>query len=332
MIRFRLIFISASIWLTTGKVYSQDPHFSQYFATPLTLNPALTASMDGAFRVATHLRQQWPLPGSPYTTAAGSFEHQLLRQRIPENDKAGIGVMFMEDESLTGGLKTTYASLSFAYQKSIDEFQRIGAGFQGTYGNRRTDPNRLSFHNQFDTDRFNTALPSGEPLYQPIPPTLGLNAGILYHYEDITSKVFAGASIYHVNRPRISMVNDSLNRIAARGTIHFGSMFLYGANLRFTFHGCWQTQGGANETSLGGAVGYDMSPSSTIFAGAWCRFNESVYPYVSLVTGPMQFAMTYDFTISRLRTARPKYTSIELSFIYSMPDDRFERRAMPWYY
>ena len=319
-------------WMISSASHAQDPHFSQYFATPLTLNPALTASMDGAFRVATHMRQQWPAPGSPYTTAAGSFEHQLFRSRIPENDRAGIGAMFMEDESLSGGLKTTYASLSVAYQKSLDEFQRIGVGFQGTYGNRRADLSRLSFHNQFESDRFNTSLPSGEPDFQPMPATMGLNAGLLYHYEDINRKVFAGASLYHMNRPRISMMNDSLNRIPTRATVHFGTMFLYGSNLRFTFHGCWQLQGGAHEASVGGAVGYDIGETTTIFAGVWSRINESIYPYVSCVLGSMQVAMTYDFTISRLYTSTPRYASIELSFIYSMRDDRFERRAMPWYY
>jgi hypothetical protein len=31
----------------TFKVVAQDPHFSQFFASPLTLNPAFTGKFDG---------------------------------------------------------------------------------------------------------------------------------------------------------------------------------------------------------------------------------------------------------------------------------------------
>ena len=31
---------------------AQDPNFSQFFASPLTLNPAMTGLFDGTFRVA----------------------------------------------------------------------------------------------------------------------------------------------------------------------------------------------------------------------------------------------------------------------------------------
>ncbi|HNA97235.1 MAG TPA: type IX secretion system membrane protein PorP/SprF, partial [Chitinophagaceae bacterium] len=39
---------------------AQDPNFSQFFASPLTLNPALTGKFDGTFRVAGNFRNQWP--------------------------------------------------------------------------------------------------------------------------------------------------------------------------------------------------------------------------------------------------------------------------------
>ena len=38
-------------------VNAQDPNFSQFFASPLTLNPALTGKFDGTFRVAGNYPQ-----------------------------------------------------------------------------------------------------------------------------------------------------------------------------------------------------------------------------------------------------------------------------------
>jgi hypothetical protein len=36
---------------------AQDPNFSQFFASPLTLNPALTGKFDGSFRLAGNYRK-----------------------------------------------------------------------------------------------------------------------------------------------------------------------------------------------------------------------------------------------------------------------------------
>ena len=35
---------------------AQDPNFSQFFASPLTLNPALTGKFDGLYRIAGNYR------------------------------------------------------------------------------------------------------------------------------------------------------------------------------------------------------------------------------------------------------------------------------------
>jgi hypothetical protein len=41
-------------------VHAQDPHFSQFFSSPLTLNPAFTGKFDGSWRLAANHRDQWP--------------------------------------------------------------------------------------------------------------------------------------------------------------------------------------------------------------------------------------------------------------------------------
>jgi type IX secretion system PorP/SprF family membrane protein len=311
---------------------AQDPRFSQFFASPMSLNPALTANIDGPFRLAANVRQQWRAMGSPFTTAGLSFEHGLFRQSIPEYDRSGMGVMLMQDQAPGVGLKSIYASLSFAYHKALDENQRFGIGFQGTYGNRSVNPALLTYHNQFEVDRFNTSLPSGEQGMQPLPATIGMNAGMLYQYEDADKRFYAGASLYHLNRPRQTMLYDSLNRMPSRVTVHAGATILTGSLIRISAHSIWQTQAKASEFSIGGAVGYDLGEIHTIYAGSWYRYNESIYPYISYVAGPIQVALSYDFTVSTLKGKNPRYSSLELSFVLNGPDNSFQRKVMPWYY
>jgi type IX secretion system PorP/SprF family membrane protein len=325
-----------SLWfclmLAGAAVQAQDPRFSQYFASPMTLNPALTGNIDGSLRVAMNFRQQWWAASSPFQTTSLSFEHRLFMNSLGEYDRFGVGGMVMTDNSMSGALKSTYASLSTAFHKGLGEQHRLGIGFQGTYGNRVLDLNKISFYNQFDADGFNTNLPSGESGLSAMKPTLGLQTGLMYTYEDALMRVYGGFSMYHINQPRQTVMDDSTSRLPRRYTVHAGMVLLSGEALRITAHTLWQQQAKASEFSIGGAVGYDIGETQTFYAGAWYRLKESVYPYVSYVRNGIQVALTYDMQVSTMRQALPKNGSVELSFIYSKPDNRFEKRAMPWNY
>ena len=47
---------------------AQDIHFSQFYFSPLNLNPAATGIFDGDYRIAGNHRQQWRSVTTPYTT------------------------------------------------------------------------------------------------------------------------------------------------------------------------------------------------------------------------------------------------------------------------
>ena len=53
---------------------AQDPNFSQFFASPLTLNPALTGKFDGVVRVAGNYRNQWPTINNAFVTKTVSVD------------------------------------------------------------------------------------------------------------------------------------------------------------------------------------------------------------------------------------------------------------------
>ena len=63
-------------------IKAQDPNFSQFFASPLTLNPALTGKFDGAVRVAGNYRNQWPTIENAYVTKTVSVDFGLLKNKL----------------------------------------------------------------------------------------------------------------------------------------------------------------------------------------------------------------------------------------------------------
>ena len=146
-----------------GTTFAQDPNFSQFFVSPLTLNPALTGKFNGNFRVAGNYRDQWPEISKAFITSTISFDLPILTGKISDLDTWGIGVMAMTDKTANGVLSGNFISLTTAYHKGIDEdgLQQIGIGFQGTFSNKRLDGTKLNFLDELDQNG-GWSIPSSE--------------------------------------------------------------------------------------------------------------------------------------------------------------------------
>src|SRR5258708_32532688 len=108
-----LTFILAAAFETA--VEAQDPAFSQFFASPLTLNPALTGKFNGVLRVAGNYRNQWPSINNAFVTGTISLDAPIMRNRLPDNDTWGVGIMAMTDRTAGGILNSNFISVSTAY-------------------------------------------------------------------------------------------------------------------------------------------------------------------------------------------------------------------------
>src|ERR1700680_159388 len=83
--------------------YGQDPSFSQFFSSPLNVNPALTANINADWRFISNLRAQWIGPASPDATGTVSFDKKIVQNKIPnvsEKNIMGIGGMLMYDYAM----------------------------------------------------------------------------------------------------------------------------------------------------------------------------------------------------------------------------------------
>jgi type IX secretion system PorP/SprF family membrane protein len=188
--------------------FAQDPNFSQFFVSPLTLNPALTGKFDGVFRVAGNYRNQWPSINNAFTTYTVSVDGGILRNRIPEFDQFGIGVMAFSDKAGNGVLQNNYMALSTAYHKALDEngFHQIGLGFQGTYVNKRLNVAGLHFEDMLQSNGFTGITSEDFSGKNKLNVSyLDVNMGLLYNgTTNGSNNFYLGASMYHVNRPKES--------------------------------------------------------------------------------------------------------------------------------
>src|SRR5690625_5057519 len=144
--KFLLVFIGIAFFMMHN-IRAQDPHFTQFFASPLTLNPAFTGLFSGDIRVAAIYRSQWSHIALPYVTGTVSVDANILKNYIPYQDSWGVGGIALYDREAGGGLKTTYGGLSTAYHKGLDPegAQSLTVGLQLAYVQKRLDPTKLTF-------------------------------------------------------------------------------------------------------------------------------------------------------------------------------------------
>lgn len=301
---------------------AQDPHFSQFFASPLTLNPAFTGKFDGTLRVAGNYRNQWPAFNNVYTTSTLSVDFDILKSRLPDYDTWGIGILALTDKAGSGVLTNNYLAVSTSYHKALDEdgFKQIGIGFQGTYGQKKLDRNKLFFEDQLTPFGFTGVTQETFNNENLNINYFDVNAGLLFSAStDESNNFYLGASMYHINRPRESFQGASWN-IATRTTISAGGYFPVSDILTLHTSGIYQYQNKSVETVIGGALGAALdaqsaSPSN-VYGGLWYRLNDAVIPYVGLEFSNLRIGASYDVNVSALKAGSQSRGGMEISLIY----------------
>jgi type IX secretion system PorP/SprF family membrane protein len=321
--------------VVTGRAVAQDPHYSQYFSSPLTLNPAFTGYYDGKHRLTTNFRNQWLGAGDPFTTATIGFDTRVMSSKF-QNNLLGIGINVLGDRTATGAYNSNYASLSAAYHQSLDEegFQHIGIGFQGNMGTRKLDYNRLPFNAQFASRGFDLSLDNTENFVSRNASYYDLNFGLLYNYVKDRKRFYFGTSYYHINQPSMTFLGNDPYTLPARLSIHSGASFLVGQQGELFLSGHYMSQGGANSSTIGMAYGYspfEMDDNRVFYAGVFYRNKDAVYPYLGLLYNDFQIGLSYDVNTTGVQISNKRNRSFELSIVYHFFDPAALRRVMPWY-
>lgn len=318
MRKLLLLFITI---ISFAKAHAQDPHFTQFFASPLTLNSAFTGKFDGTIRVAGNYRNQWPTINRAYNTKALSIDFPILQGSIAEIDRLGVGIQGYSDQSADGAVKFNYASGSAAFHKGLSEngYDQLGAAFQVTYANMQINSSKLKFEDQLTSlgftgvtsEIFNNSTLSRK--------YIDVNAGVLYTGSKTDQdNYYAGISLYHINKPKQSFTGG-FYELAPRATIHAGGYFPSGTTGTIHLSAMYSSQAKASETVFGGAYQFRLTEEenpTSFYAGAWYRVKDAIAPYVGLEFGTLRLGMTYDVNMSDLKTASNSRGGFEISLIY----------------
>lgn len=325
----------------SGVIQAQSYHFSQFFSTPLLTNPAHSGLTNGPYRVSANLRSQGTIGGSPYLTGYVSGDISPMRKYLPAGHKAGLGLYLMNDKSLGGGFQTNTVGFSAAYNLALDKLGKnnFGLGLQGTYNQRRIDFSKLSFGNQWGPDGYDPSRPIGEIL-----PSSGqanksyfdVNAGILYNFLTEKRAFFGGFSVYNILRHNDNILPEEF-KMPTRYMLQGGSKFPAGEEGNMYVSLTHMRQAKAAETILGAAYGLNLNKEkeegedNELSFGLWYRYKDAVIPYLGYQLNGFRASLSFDYTVSEIRTGAQIKNAYELTLVFSAIDKLNLKTTVPWY-
>ena len=280
---------------------AQDIHYSQFYNSPLTLNPALAGKHSGSFRIALNYRNQWfgVVDGySPYVTPSASFDKPFAFSK----DAIGVGILLLNDKTGNNRLNSFLALASGAYHKSLGRKHSFSGGLQIGVLQKRIDSDNLEWGTQFKDDHFNHNLPSGESIENSTSTMADLNLGILWN--GLVSKsvqLYAGFSLFHFNQPKISFIVDSEERVPTRILFHAGADIELNDKTRLIPSFVYTSVLSYAEVNLGTAVEFDLTRQTGFYIGGYYRINDAAIAYTAVEWRNARIGLNYDFTVSGLK-------------------------------
>lgn len=301
--------------------FGQDPGFSQFFANPLYLNPALSGTTELP-RTVLNYRNQWPQKGSTFTTYAISFD------QLSKKMNTGYGIQIYHDKELNNIINSSSAAFSYSYHLKINQFSFITMGLQAGIVLKQFNANNLIFPSGID--QLSGAI-SGTTLNQYSSENKtypDFSVGVVGQHNEF----FGGVSVHHLTQPDESIIEgDQKGKLPMKITVHGGARsrkFHHGLLSReFTFSPniIYQQQGSFKQLNMG----IYLIEKSFQF-GAWYRNNLDIRPdaiiaLVGFAREKFQFGYSFDFTLSQLSNYSHGSHEVSLTFFFGQKSGKIIR-------
>ncbi|MBP7273969.1 MAG: PorP/SprF family type IX secretion system membrane protein [Saprospiraceae bacterium] len=320
-------------------LYAQDRHYSQFYASPLTLNPALTGAYNAKYRVAGIYRNQWSgaLP-QPYTTYGADVD---VRFRMPttarSKDAVAAGIYFVKDNVSGIDFINNQMGLSLAYHKALDykSTQYLSVGLQGSLNQRNVNYEKLMFQDQFNGINGYT-IPTQEVLPENNFSYGDLNLGVNYTVSvGKKTQFFVGGAYHHILRPQVSFFardennkdkNFPANKLFSKFSAHTSANISFSETFSISPRVLAQLQGPHLETTVGNNFRFYFSngDKTAFTVGAWARASknadgvslDAIVGLLGIEFNNIVIGASYDTYISNVQTLKNGSGAFEVSIQY----------------
>jgi len=307
----RIIQVIALFFLLgfSKKIIAQDPIFSQFYANPLYLNPALAGS-DHCPRVNLNYRNQWPgLNGTTYATYSASYDQYVNKLA------GGVGLLVLHDVAGPASLTTNNISGIYNYHLKVTHTFNMNFALQGTWFQKSIDWSKLTFGDMIDARSgfvYNTLETPKQNQVQ----GWDFSAGTFGY----TKNLYGGLAVNHLTQPNEGLLTQS--NLPMKFTAHFGAVIPVGDHrttdaITLSPNILYQKQQDIQQLFLGLYL-----KKGALVSGLWYRDKDAFTLLLGIQQKHFKVGYTYDVTVSKLTNAT--YGAHELSFalLFSCKDPK----------
>lgn len=273
--KFKGLIILLSI-LCFQELIAQDARYSQFYASPLTLNPAFTGLNSARYRVSTLFRSQGTSLSSPFTTYSSNYDMNFGKRAFAR-EYFGVGFSVLNDFLGGGAIVNNQFTASGAFHKILSRRHLLSGGLQlGVSSMSIRNYQDLTMpdnHNGYAyTQGFNNdpnLRVNGKPMFD-------ANIGILHLGKIGRNNIFSGISIYHLVPMKSGLHNVSTNNYR-RFTVHGGYKYKILEVYKLTPHFIFNSQGPSSELNIGlnfeNCIPDSKNPDAVFSFGTYFRIN-----------------------------------------------------------
>lgn len=281
---------------------AQDFQLSQYYQSPLYLNPGF-AGITPQQRIVLNHRVQWPNLPQAFVTSVASYDMFVDKLR------SGFGVLVSTDKMGSAGWRTNNASLIYSYKVRLTEKLVFSPGLSFGYGQNGLDRSKLIMGDQL---QYNGETTDAELRKLGQHSYFDVGSGFLLY----SRKWWIGSAFSHMNRPNLSVLNE-VSRLPMKTTIHAGVRMNLnsgpagGRTSYLTPSIMWRRQG-SSFTQFDLSVNYHVDPVSiglTYRGQPWTKTvigsaqQDALILFLGLYFKQLTIGYSYDFTVSELQTS-----------------------------
>jgi type IX secretion system PorP/SprF family membrane protein len=308
-----ILLLGCFLLLSVTSVSGQDAAFSQFYANPVYLNPALAGNRICP-RITLNYRNQFPSLGGHYVTYSAGFDTYV-------NSLSG-GVAVLTTADMTGPLASYSGSAVYSYHLKINEKFTMNAAIQAGYYQYRLNWEKLIFEDMIQTGT--GEIISGSEV-QPAKLNVGdvdFSTGMVLGYDE---RFYLGAAVHHITSPDLAFYQGNISRLDPRITIHGGAIFNLkqstipgreNDNFSLSPNIVYMQQGKFHQLNSGMYVNF-----YPFVSGLWLRHNfenpDALIVLLGFQQPEFKVGYSFDFTLSKM--GLPAGGAHEISFVWFLP-------------
>ncbi len=335
MRKYLIFFFCLALLLVDNKSKAQDPQFSQYYAAPLYLNPALTG-INQMGRAGINYRNQWPSIEASFETFSAYIDYNF------DEKNSSLGMIITRDTEGLVGLSSTEIGLQYAYQVNLNYKWIFRPAFQVSYTLRDLNFDKLTFGDQFDNTGLVRPISAEQFASGSQVGYVDLALGGLWYSKDM----WIGVAAHHIREPNQSFV-DGDSPLPRKVSVHGG----YRIPLKSGFRRKGSTTSGAERTlsptfnyrSQGNFDQLDLGTYFTmapVIFGVWYRGiplkspegggsnTESVIFMMGLTKNKVTMGYSFDYTLSKLGIGSGGAHEVSITYTFKAGSPRKPSREV----